>query len=114
MRLRMLRSMAALALAAASLAAGAQTAPAQAAEAGRRLYVNSCTRCHGINLVTNGIGFDLRSFPQGDKQRFIHSVTNGKGAMPAWGATLKPEQIELLWAYIGSVNGWPLAASAPQ
>lgn len=106
----------ALALAAVSAAAGAQSVAAgspEAAEAGRKLYVSSCTRCHGINLVTNGIGFDLRSFPQNDKERFVRSVTQGKGAMPAWGATLKPEQIDLIWAYVGSVNGWK-PASAPQ
>jgi mono/diheme cytochrome c family protein len=104
------RSAAAFVLAAASTAAGAQAPPAEAAEAGRKLYVSSCTRCHGINLVTNGIGFDLRTFPQHDKERFVRSVTHGKGAMPAWGSTLKPEQIDLIWAYIGSVNGWKQAA----
>ena len=76
-------------------------------------YVSSCQRCHGINLATNGIGFDLRTFPQQDKERFLRSVTNGVRAMPAWGGTLKPEQIDLIWAYIGSVNGWK-ATSAPQ
>lgn len=103
----------ALVLVAASAAAAAQDTGSEAAEAGRKLYVSSCTRCHGINLVTNGIGFDLRTFPSNDKERFVRSVTQGKGAMPAWGATLKPEQIDLLWAYIGSVNGWK-PASAPQ
>ena len=34
--------------------------------------------------------------------------------MPAWGGTLRPEQMDLIWAYIGSVNGWTMAASAPQ
>ena len=82
-------------------------------EAGRKLYVSACQRCHGINLVTVGIGFDLRTFPQSDKQRFVRSVTEGVRAMPAWGPTLKPEQLDLLWAYIGAVNGWE-AASAPR
>lgn len=103
-------------LGAAGSAAHAQDAapdPAAAAEAGRRLYAMSCQRCHGLNLVTNGIGFDLRSFPPHDKPRFVRSVTDGLRAMPAWGGTLKPEQIDLLWTYIGSVNGWP-AASAPR
>ena len=27
---------------------------------------------------------------------------------------LKPEQMELIWAYIGSVNGWKAAARAQQ
>lgn len=96
----------ALVLAAASATAAAQDAGSEAVEAGRKLYVSSCTRCHGINLVTNGIGFDLRTFPSNDKERFVRSVTQGKGAMPAWGGTLKAEQIDLIWVYIGSVNGW--------
>ena len=85
----------------------AQDAPAaDAREVGRKLYINACQRCHGINLVTNGIGFDLRTFPQAEKERFVRSVTNGLRAMPAWGNTMKPEQIEMIWGYIGSVNGW--------
>jgi cytochrome c55X len=92
--------------------AGAQEGAPDPVEAGRKIYVSSCQRCHGINLATNGIGFDLRRFPQDDKERFLRSVSNGLRAMPAWGGTLKPEQMDLIWAYIGSVNGWR-AASAP-
>jgi mono/diheme cytochrome c family protein len=99
-----------LLLAAAAPAVHAQDAPAgaaaSAAEAGRKIYVTSCQRCHGINLVTSGIGFDLRSFPQHEKERFVRSVNQGVRAMPAWGGTLKPDQLELIWAYIGTVNGW--------
>jgi cytochrome c55X len=84
-----------------------------AAERGRSIYMMSCQRCHGINLVSNGIGFDLRTFPQSDKSRFIRSVTHGLRAMPAWGETLKRDQLDLIWAYIGSVNGWK-APAAPQ
>jgi len=96
----------ATALAAACWAAGAQDAPLEPAEAGRKIYISSCQRCHGINLATNGIGFDLRTFPQDDKERFVRSVTNGLRAMPAWSATLRAEQIDLIWAYVGAVNGW--------
>lgn len=102
----------AIALAVAWSAAGAQQPASDPAEAGRKIYVSSCQRCHGINLAANGIGFDLRTFPQKDKERFLRSVTNGLRAMPAWGATLKPEQMELIWAYIGAVNGW--TAPMPQ
>ena len=102
----------ALAFVAASSAARAQQTAPDPVAAGRSIYVSACQRCHGIDLATSGIGFDLRSFPQHDKERFVRSVTDGLRAMPAWGATLKPAQIDLLWAYIGSVNGWK-AASAP-
>jgi mono/diheme cytochrome c family protein len=99
----------ALVLASAAATVRAQHAGAPTAaevEAGRKLYVSSCQRCHGIALVTAGIGFDLRTFPQHDKARFVRSVSQGVGAMPAWGETLNPEQLDLLWGYIGAVNGW--------
>jgi cytochrome c55X len=101
-----------LAVSAGTALAAAQSAPdaADLASAGRKIYAMSCQRCHGLNLATNGIGFDLRTFPPGDKGRFVRSVLNGKNAMPAWSGTLKAEQIELLWAYVGSVNGWKVAA----
>lgn len=79
---------------------------AAAIELGRRTYIGMCARCHGINLVTQGIGFDLRRFPQDEQARFNRSVTQGIRAMPALGATLSPAQLEGLWAYIGSINGW--------
>jgi cytochrome c55X len=93
----------------------AAAAPVDRVEAGRKVYVSSCQRCHGINLVSNGIGYDLRNFPAHDKARFVRSVNEGVRAMPAWSATLKPAQLELLWTYIGSVNGWPAEpVPAPQ
>ncbi|RZU03062.1 c-type cytochrome [Rivibacter subsaxonicus] len=88
----------------------AQQAPAADAaarvELGRRTYTGTCARCHGLNLVTSGIGFDLRTFPQNDRERFERSVTQGLRAMPALGGALTPEQLDALWAYIGAVNGW--------
>jgi mono/diheme cytochrome c family protein len=96
-----------LALALATPLASAQPAAGiDPIEAGRKLYIGSCQRCHGINLSTSGIGFDLRTLTPQDKERFLRAVTNGLRAMPAWGGTLKPEQMELIWGYIGSVNGW--------
>jgi cytochrome c55X len=92
----------------------AQEAAPDPTEAGRRLYVMSCQRCHGINLVSNSIGFDLRTFPQHDKARFVRSVNEGLRAMPAWGGVLKPGQMELLWGYVGAVNRWEAGASAPK
>jgi mono/diheme cytochrome c family protein len=87
--------------------AASVAAPAPAAADGRRIYTSFCTRCHGINLVTTGSAyFDLRTFPQADKERFLRSVSKGLRAMPAWEGTLRPEQMEALWLYIGSVNGW--------
>lgn len=76
-------------------------------EAGRKAYTSYCVRCHGINLAVGSSAFyDLRTFPRDDKARFLESVTQGKRAMPAWGGILKPGELEAIWVYIGSVNGW--------
>lgn len=99
----------ALLAAAATIPADAQTAPEAAAsiESGRRAYTTYCARCHGINLaVGSSAFFDLRTFPKDDKPRFVRSVKLGLRAMPAWEGTIKPEQVEAIWAYVGSVNGW--------
>ena len=70
---------------------------------GKSLYRSYCTRCHGLNMVSVGSAFfDLRTFPHDDKPRFVNSVTNGKRAMPAWGGTLSPVEIDHLWAYVSS------------
>ena len=85
----------------------AQTADPADPEVGRKLYTSYCTRCHGINLVSSsGAYFDLRTFPRDDKERFLKSMNEGKRAMPAWKGTVKPEEMEAIWAYIGKVNNW--------
>jgi cytochrome c55X len=80
--------------------------PTDTVAAGRKLYTSLCARCHGLNLVTSGIGYDLRTFPNGDKERFVRSVNKGVRAMPAWENVVKPDQVDAIWAYVGSVNGW--------
>jgi len=85
----------------------ASAAPAPTAADGRRVYTSFCTRCHGINLVSSGGAyFDLRTLQQADKDRFLRSVAKGLRAMPAWEGMVTQEQMELLWLYVGSVNGW--------
>ena len=83
------------------------------AELGRKTYTSYCARCHGFNLVMVTGTFDLRRFPQEEKERFVRSVLKGVRAMPAWEGTVKPGEIEAIWAYVGSVNGWG-AVEAPK
>jgi mono/diheme cytochrome c family protein len=100
---------------AAVLAAGAGFASAAWAQAhfqpeeidkGREQYHRTCAQCHGRNMVNSGTTvYDLRRFPVDDVERFQSSVTNGKGNMPSFKDALTPQQIELLWAYVGSRGG---------
>ena len=103
------------ALRAAALAAGATLASAAGAQAhfqpddidkGREQYHRTCAQCHGRNMVNSGTTiYDLRRFPVDDVDRFQTSVANGKGNMPSFKDALTPQQINLLWAYVGSRGG---------
>ena len=86
-------------------ATGGKFEPAQI-EAGREQFHRSCAQCHGRNMVNSGTTvYDLRKFPVDDPARFQLSVINGKGNMPSFKDGLTPEQIAVLWAYIGTRGG---------
>jgi cytochrome c55X len=82
------------------------------AERGSKSSKSHCAPCPGLNLVTTGAAFDLRTFPATDKERFMRSVNKGLRAMPAWETIAKPGEIDAIWAYVGSVNGWSATAAA--
>lgn len=92
-------ALAAAAFAPPPAAANTATAAEQAAQ-GRRIYTSNCARCHGLNMVTTGAAYDLRTFPADQKDRFVRSIVHGVRAMPAWGDKFKPEELDALWAYV--------------
>jgi cytochrome c55X len=89
-------------------AAGAQTSASAAADGsssaveGKSLYTGFCARCHGVNMVASGAGFDLRSFPKDQRARFERSVTEGLRAMPAWGNRFTAQELESLWLFVSA------------
>ena len=75
-------------------------------EAGREQFHRTCAPCHGRNMVNSGTtSYDLRKFPLDQPERFLQSVTNGRGNMPSFKDALTPEQFAILWAYVGSRGG---------
>lgn len=68
--------------------------------AGADIYDNYCQTCHGEHLRNNGHTFDLRRLREDERDRFEHSVTNGKGQMPPWRGVLAEDDIENLWNFI--------------
>jgi mono/diheme cytochrome c family protein len=87
-----------------SVLAGSSVAMAQGAPTatkGATLYRSYCAQCHGPNMVSPGTGsFDLRKFPPDQEERFYQSIIKGKNNMPAWGDTLKQDEIAAIWAYV--------------
>ena len=74
--------------------------------AGSTQYNRTCAQCHGRNMVNSGTtSYDLRRFPVDQPDRFLTSLTKGKGSMPSFEAALTAEQMKVLWAYVGSRGG---------
>lgn len=68
---------------------------------GAKLYAQHCAVCHGPKMVEDSGGFfDLRTFPHGQRSRFVNSVSNGKNGMPPWKSLLSADDIGDLWAYV--------------
>ena len=96
--------------AAAVLMASAAMAQARFAvediDKGREQYHRTCAQCHGRNMVNSGnVIYDLRRFPVDQPERFFSSVIKGKGSMPSFENALASDQMQLLWAYVGSRGG---------
>jgi mono/diheme cytochrome c family protein len=67
---------------------------------GADLYAQNCSPCHGPQMLDPQGTFDLRTFPPGEKGRFVTSVVKGKNQMPPWGSLFKSDDIDALWAYV--------------
>jgi mono/diheme cytochrome c family protein len=84
---------------------------AQAQNASETLYKSKCVTCHGVDGAGSAIGtkmgaHDLTSATvQGmSDAELTDIVTNGKNKMPKYGASLKPEDIKGLVAYIRTLK----------
>ena len=72
-------------------------------ENGRQQYHRTCAQCHGRNLINSGTTvYDLRRFPPDQPERFLLSVTKGKGNMPSFQDALTPEQMQWVWIYVSN------------
>lgn len=86
--------------------------PTQAQDTGAGLFKTKCAACHGPDgkgETAMGKANKLRdlSSPEVQKQSDAELSTiieNGKGKMPAYGKSLKPEQVKDLVAYLRSLD----------
>jgi mono/diheme cytochrome c family protein len=82
--------------------------PAQAQDAGAALYKTKCAACHGADGkgdTAAGKANKIRDLGSTEVQAQSDAdlttiITNGKGKMPAYGKSLKPDQVKDLVAYI--------------
>jgi cytochrome c6 len=81
--------------------------PAHAQNASDALYKSKCAACHGADGTGSAMGKKMgaHDFTTADVQGMSDAelatiITNGKNKMPKYGASLKPEDIQGLVAYI--------------
>jgi alcohol dehydrogenase (cytochrome c) len=73
------------------------------AGAGRGVFSDNCSSCHGLSGQGGNGGPDLRSRPGAQNVKRVEAqVTNGGGGMPAFKGTLTPKQIRDVAAYVVS------------
>lgn len=85
--------------------------PAEAQDGGAALYKTKCAACHGADgkgETSIGKANKLRDFSSAEVQQQSDAdltgiITNGKGKMPAYGKSLKPEQVKDLVSYLRSL-----------
>lgn len=72
---------------------------------GREIYQDTCAACHGRDMVSSGLAFDLRKFPLAEFDRFQNAVLNGKPpGMPGWRSQLSAEDVKAIWDYVKTGN----------
>jgi len=79
--------------------------------AGRLVFTENCTPCHGDNAKGNiDVGAPNLTTKiwlyGGDKDSIVQTLTNGRGGhMPAWGGKLDPATIKALTVFVHSLGG---------
>ncbi|QOZ28476.1 cytochrome-c oxidase, cbb3-type subunit III [Bradyrhizobium sp. CCBAU 51753] len=90
---------------------GLSTAPKFDAAAGKKLFTENCTSCHGDNGKGNAeLGApnltDQIWLYGSDEETLIETITNGRaGVMPAWIGRLDPVTVKALAVYVHSLGG---------
>jgi len=88
------------------------SAPVRAQSGGQALYKTKCAGCHGADgkgQTAMGKANNIRDLGSADVQgqsddAIAGIIGNGKGKMPAYGKSLKPEQIKDLVGYIRTLK----------
>ena len=86
-------------------------APAEADEKSTALYKQKCATCHGADgkgETATGKAMKARSFADPEVVKMTDDdlagpIEKGKGKMPAYGKSLKPDEIKAMVAYVRSL-----------
>jgi mono/diheme cytochrome c family protein len=90
------------------LAVGMLSLPAKADDKSTAIYKQKCVTCHGTDgkgETPAGKAMNVRSFASQETakmsdQELADVIGKGKGKMPKYGASLKPDEIKAMVAYV--------------
>ncbi len=93
----------------AALSPEAANADLRTQQVGRRLFINHCSTCHGVN-ASGGFGFpnltDADWIWGGDLARIEESIRGGRHAqMPPWGPALGDSGVDAVSHYVAGLAG---------
>lgn len=70
-------------------------------DAGKDVFENNCSGCHGVDGAGSATGRPLVNIAaEEDRDHHIASVVDGKGRMPAFGSRLSDEEVADVVSYI--------------
>ncbi len=87
-------------------------------QVGQGIFQAKCVACHGRNAeglvgpnLTDDYYLNIRRI-----EDFVDVIKNGRknGAMPAWGNTLKPNEIVVVASYVASLRGKNVSGKPPE
>lgn len=92
-------------------AMGMLSVPARSEDKSAATFKQKCASCHGPDgkgETPAGKAMKVRSFADADAkkmsdQELADAIEKGKGKMPKYGASMKPEEIKAMVAYIRSL-----------
>ncbi|MFN8671590.1 MAG: cytochrome c [Candidatus Sericytochromatia bacterium] len=111
----MLKKLSVVVLATTILSFGSTAFAKGDAKAGKKVYDQNCTSCHGAKGKGDGAAaaalnpkpnnFSLGKFKYGSGDADLaKTIKNGKGPMPPWGAVLSGKDVDNVIAYIRSLK----------
>jgi len=81
------------------------TAAPEQVQAGKQLYGQFCSVCHGMGTISGGLIPDLRQSSDATREHFQQIVLQGALkplGMPSFDDSLKPEEVEQIKLYVMS------------
>jgi mono/diheme cytochrome c family protein len=94
----------------------AKTEPSDVQKKGQQLFQQHCSICHENQTLTNQATYGPRldkDLIEGNEDAMKGIILNGLARMPGFKYTLQPSQVDVIFAYLKTVQKAPQSSSKP-